>query len=84
VELRAQEHEPRARVANVRARHQQLYVISCRVFAAKLQTVIDGLETDRLAALTTVDALVCLGVDVVCHREIPLAHRDARARDSSG
>ena len=57
MQLRAEQHELGARPANFRAGEHSRDVGRFGVFAALLQAVGDGFETDAMAAQTFVNAL---------------------------
>src|SRR5581483_3415628 len=69
--LRPEQHEPRAGIADLGARHQHPDVLGCGVLAPKLEAVRDGLEADLLAALTAIDTLLHSVTDLVWHGRSP-------------
>jgi hypothetical protein len=65
--LGAEQHESRARAADLSAGDQQVDVVRSGVLAALLQAVRDTLETDLLAAATAIDTLLHPGIQLMNH-----------------
>jgi hypothetical protein len=57
VKIRAADHKIRARLADLHAVLQKLDMFGAGVFAAHLQTMTNGFQTNRVTVLTILDAI---------------------------
>jgi hypothetical protein len=72
----AEEHEARARVADLGAGNQHPDVVRVGVLPAQFEAVADGFEADRLATLAAIDTLLHCVTHLMWHRDSPCGIAD--------